>query len=211
MKTDLFISLEGTEGAGKSTALQFIQHYFAEKNKSIVLTREPGGTDIAEQIRHILLHANNAEKMRAETELLLMFAARAQHITEVILPALNANKIVVSDRFVDASYAYQGGGRGIDKNKIMLLDKMVVGNVYPKLTILLDISAEAGMQRAEKRGAEKDRIEKERMDFFVRVRNAYLERAKAEPQRIKIVDANQSLDNVQQQLKIILDEFIQRF
>lgn len=204
----LFISIEGTEGAGKSTALQFIHDYFEKKKYSVILTREPGGTEIAEQIRQLLLHTNSNEKVQPETELLLMFAARAQHIAEVIKPALAANQVVITDRYVDASYAYQSGGRGLERGIVAALDHIIVKQVYPALTILLDIPPEQGMSRAENRGHEKDRIEKERMDFFVRVREAYLERAQADPDRIKIVDASQSVANVQTQLSVVLDQFM---
>ena len=203
-----FITIEGTEGAGKSTALKFIQDYFLQTGKEVVLTREPGGTMIGEEIRNVLLHTASNEIMQPETELLLMFAARVQHVSQKILPALSAGKWVVSDRYIDASYAYQGGGRGISHHHIHRLDRLVVGHIYPDLTLLLDVPAELGMMRAEKRGARKDRIEQERMDFFVRVRNAYLERAKQEPKRIKIIDASKSLVDVQEQLRHTLTEFL---
>jgi dTMP kinase len=205
---NLFISIEGTEGAGKSTALQFIHDYFEKKKYSVILTREPGGTEIAEQIRQLLLHTHSNEKVQPETELLLMFAARAQHIAEVIKPALEANQVVITDRYVDASYAYQSGGRGLERGIVAALDHIIVKEVYPALTILLDIPPEQGMERAESRGHAKDRIEKERMDFFARVREAYLERAQADPDRIKIVDASQSVANVQTQLLAVLDQFM---
>ncbi len=208
MKEGKFITIEGTEGAGKSTALQFIQDYLIQANKQVVLTREPGGTEIAEEIRKILLHSSPQEKMQPETELLLMFAGRAQHIQTCIIPALSAGKWVVSDRYIDASYAYQGGGRGMDWQQIKTLDQLVVKNSHPDLTLLLDIPAELGCARAEKRGAPKDRIEQEKIDFFVRVRNAYLERAKHDPKRIKVIDASRELSAVQVQMRRVLDEFL---
>lgn len=217
MMRSKFITIEGTEGAGKSTALQFIQdylkHYFSYFKKAhveIVLTREPGGTETAEQIRQVLLHPAGTESMQPETELLLMFASRAQHVTHLIRPALQSGKWVVSDRYVDASYAYQGGGRGIDMNQIKILDQLVVGDFYPDLTLLLDIPADLGLARAEKRGLGKDRIEQEKIDFFMRVRNVYLERAKQDPKRIKIIDASQQLSAVQEQISNVLDEFLAR-
>lgn len=203
-----FISIEGTEGAGKSTALNFIKNYLAEANIEVVWTREPGGTELAEQIRNLLLHPLTYEKMSSETELLLMFAARAQHMQHRILPALMAGKWVVSDRFIDASYAYQGGGRGLDIERISMLDEWIVNGVYPDLTLLLDITPEQGFARAEKRGTDKDRIEQEKMDFFASVRHSYLERAKQHPERIKIIDASQPLYAVENQLRRSLDAFL---
>jgi dTMP kinase len=202
-----FLSIEGTEGAGKSTAMQFIRDYLIKKNIDAIWTREPGGTDIAEEIRRLVLHSSAAEKTEAETELLLMFAGRAQHLKTKILPALAAGKWVVTDRFVDASYAYQGGGRKVDEKHIRLLDEWIVGKHYPDLTLLLDISPEQGFERTEKRGTEKDRIEQEKLDFFVRVREAYLERAKQDPARIKVIDASKTLPEVEKQVKDVLDEF----
>ena len=205
-----FITLEGTEGAGKSTALTFVEEYLLAANKTVVRTREPGGTEIAEEIRNVLLYPASRDTMQPMTELLLMFAGREQHINILIEPALAAGKWVVSDRYVDASYAYQGGGRGLDMAVIAMLDKLVIKDLYPNLTLLLDISAEQGMARAEKRGGAKDRIEAEKVDFFNRVRHAYLTRAKQDPARIKMIDASQSLENVQAQIHQVLDEFIKR-
>ncbi len=208
MKRGQFITVEGTEGAGKSTAMQFICEFLQKAGCELVKTREPGGTEIAEEIRKVLLHSTASEKTQPVTELLLMFAGREQHIATLIEPALAAGKWVVSDRYVDASYAYQGAGRGIDKQYITELDKMVVGKYYPDLTLLLDIPAEVGFARAVKRNAERDRIEQEKIDFFVRVRNEYLARAKADPARIKIIDATLSLEQVQNQIELCLKEFM---
>lgn len=205
-----FISIEGTEGAGKSTALQFIQTYLQTSNIELILTREPGGTEIAEEIRKVLLHTTNSESMSRQTELLLMFAGRAQHIQQRIQPALQRGSWVVSDRYIDASYAYQGGGRGMAMDEIQLLDQFVVGDVYPDLTLLLDVPADLGFARTETRGSQKDRIEQEKVDFFMRVRNTYLERAKQDPNRIKIIDASQTLNAVQDQIRVVLDEFLAR-
>lgn len=202
------ITIEGTEGAGKSTARLFVMNYLEKAGIKVVVTREPGGTDIAEEIRNVLLHRVNTEIMLPTTELLLMFAGRAQHINQRILPALQSGKWVLSDRYIDASYAYQGGGRGIDMGFIGALDKHIVGRVYPDLTFLLDVPAELGMARAESRGNGKDRIEQERMDFFIRVRTTYLERAKADPKRIKVIDASVNLQDVQTQMRQVLDRFI---
>lgn len=205
-----FISIEGTEGAGKSTALSFIQQLLTKAHIDVVMTREPGGTPLSEDIRQLLLHTQREEKILAETELLLLFAGRAQHLHHGILPALQSGKWVVSDRFIDASYAYQSGGRGFDIEKITYLDKWIVGNHYPDLTLLLDIDARLGMSRTEKRGAQKDRIEQEKIDFFMRVREMYLARAKHDTVRIKVIDASQPLTEVQAAIQVILDDFIKR-
>ena len=195
-----FITIEGIEGAGKSTVMRFIQQYLSDANMDVVFTREPGGTDLAEAIRNLILQAGNAEKVAPETELLMMFAGRVQHLQTKILPALRAGQWVVSDRFIDASYAYQGAGRQIDAKYITLLDQWLVGSVYPDLTLLLDISPEQGFKRTEKRGMQ-DRIEQEKLDFFVRVREAYLQRAKQDPLRIKMIDASKSLAEVENQIR----------
>ncbi|OGT36207.1 MAG: dTMP kinase [Gammaproteobacteria bacterium RIFCSPHIGHO2_12_FULL_37_14] len=208
MLTGKFITIEGTEGAGKSTAVQFIKNYLLQLKIDVIWTREPGGTDLAEQIRNLLLHPMSFEEMEAETELLMMFAARAQHLKKCILPALTAGKWVASDRFIDASYAYQGGGRNIDMHFITSLDQWIVGDVYPHLTLLLDIDPAEGFKRAEKRGTDKDRIEQEKIEFFIRVRDTYLARAKQYPERIKVIDASEPLFIVENQIRSILDQFI---
>jgi dTMP kinase len=205
-----FISIEGSEGAGKSTALQFVQYYLVQAKLEVVLTREPGGTLLAEEIRQLLLHSKNTEEMAPEAELLLVFASRAQHIRQCILPALRAGKWVVSDRFIDASYAYQGDGRGIDKQYIALLDKWIVSSVYPDLTLLLDVSPELGARRAKSRDRQPDRIELASIDFFLRVRHGYLQRAQCNPERIKVIDATQPVSVVQEQIQCVLDRFLQR-
>lgn len=204
----VFITIEGIEGVGKSTAVQFIEQYLKEQQHAFIVTREPGGTLIAEQIRQVLLKPNADEIMQPETELLLMFAARVQHIHHVILPALRAGKWVVSDRFVDASFAYQGGGRQMDLARIQQLDEWLVNGLQPTLTILLDASPDIGMARAKHRGPH-DRIEQEKITFFERVRQAYLERAANDPKRIRIIDATQPLPAVQAELKQVIDELRQ--
>jgi len=205
----VFLTIEGIEGVGKSTAVHYIRDYLLALKKDFILTREPGGTKLAEAIRELLLRPDPHEIMTREAELLLMFASRAQHIANVILPALQAGKWVVSDRFLDASYAYQGGGRKIDTARIDMLTQWIVGNVKPTLTILLDADPAVGLARAKNRGPQ-DRIEQEKIDFFERVRNGYLVCAKQDPTRFHIINANQPLEKVQDELKKILDLLITR-
>lgn len=208
-----FITIEGIEGAGKSTVLDYIQDYlssFFTKIK-VISTREPGGTEIAEEIRNILLrHPYTHEEIQPETELLLMFAGRAQHISHLIMPALLTGNWVICDRFIDATYAYQAGGRKLDLNFIKTLDRQIVGHLYPDLTLLLDVPVEVGMKRAEGRLFTKDRIENEPLEFFANVRSLYLQRAELEPKRIKIVDTNCELSEVYARVRSHLDEFIKR-
>lgn len=205
-----FITLEGIEGVGKSTQIKFIQRYLEEKHINIITTHEPGGTPIANAIRNILLtsHTESAEAMAQTTELLLMFAARAQHVEHVIEPALNKGDWVICDRFTDASYAYQGYGRGQSLERIATLEKWVQNNLQPNLTFLFDAPVEIAMQRIKHRGNKPDRIESEKSEFFERVRIGYLTRAKQFPERYKIIDASVSLDKVQQQIKTILYDFL---
>lgn len=202
-----FLSIEGIEGVGKSTAVTFIHDYFVKAKREVVLTREPGGTPIAEKIRQILLSPDHDEAMASDTELLLMFASRAQHIQGVIVPALLANKVIVCDRYVDASYAYQGGGRQLDVTRIEMLEKWIVDGVKPHLTFLLDAAPEIGLARAKNRGPH-DRIEQEKIDFFERVRHGYLKRAEQDKARFRIIDATQPLETVQTQITRILDEYV---
>jgi dTMP kinase len=183
-----FISLEGGEGAGKSTVLAALEARLRAQGIEAVTTREPGGTPLAEQIRGLLLDTRH-EAPSSETELLLMFAARAQHVRETILPALERGAWVISDRFTDASYAYQGAARGGDSDFIAELERRVVG-ITPGMTLLLDVPVEVGLERAQKRG-DADRIEGEQRDFFERVRASYLARADAEPGRFRVIDATQ--------------------
>ncbi len=203
MKYGRFISLEGGEGVGKSTNLQFIKQFLEDRKIPFVLTREPGGTGVAETIRGILLE-RQAEKLTEQTELLLMFAARAQHIQELILPALQQGSWVICDRFTDATYAYQGGGRNMDVQTIAWLENLVQGDLRPDLTFVFDAPIEIGMQRAKHRG-ELDRFEIEQLAFFERVRQTYLHRAALNPQRYKIIDASLPLIDVQKQLQRELD------
>ena len=187
------VTLEGGEGAGKSTVLAALRDTLSAAGHDVVCTREPGGTPLAEQIRDLLLDPRH-EPPAPETELLLMFAARAQHVRETVLPALARGAWVLSDRFTDASYAYQGGARGGDVQFIAELERRVVG-IEPGLTLLLDVPVQVGLSRMRGRG-EADRIESEREDFFERVRTAYLGRAQAHPERFRVIDASQALEVV---------------
>lgn len=202
-----FITLEGGEGAGKSTSLAFIRDYFAARGLPLVVTREPGGTPLAEQVRELLLQKRD-EAVAPDAELLLMFAARAQHIAGLIAPALARGEWVLCDRFTDATYAYQGGGRGLSRARIAELEAMVQGNLRPGLTLLLDLPVAQGLARAEAR-AEKDRFESEREEFFERVRAAYRERAAAEPARFRVIDASRPLAEVQAALRAALDAWLE--
>ena len=190
----MFISFEGTEGVGKTTLIHKIHQYFEQQGKEVVLTREPGGTPLAEQIRALLLAVNHDEQMSHDTELLLMYAARAQHLQQVILPALAAGKIVLSDRFTDASFAYQCAGRGLSQEKLQLLNQTFVTQM-PNITFWLDAPIEIGMTRARERGA-LDRFEQEKLSFFAKIRAGYETLCKAEPERIKRLDATQNADVV---------------
>ena len=189
-----FITVEGVEGVGKSTNIQFIAEALQAAGKTVVLTREPGGTPLAEDMRNLLL-APREEKVSEHAELLLMFAARAQHISEVILPALYRGDWVLCDRFTEATYAYQGGGRAMGFETIAQLEQLVQGDLRPDCTFLLDAPVEVGMARAKKRGA-LDRFEQEHLDFFERVRQAYLLQAKNHSHRFMVVDASQELSAV---------------
>ena len=202
----LFITIEGGEGVGKSTNIDFIAQRLKSQGISFILTREPGGTPLAEDIRQLLLTPRD-EGVAENTELLLMFAARAQHIAEVIEPALAKGQWVVCDRFTDATFAYQGGGRGIPMTKIADLEQWVQGDLRPDFTVLLDASVEVGMSRASKRGA-LDRFEQEQKNFFESVRAAYLSLAEQYPDRYRVVDAAQALAQVQESLVTVIDEMI---
>lgn len=202
-----FITLEGTEGGGKSTNLKFIENWLVEHDIEVITTREPGGTNIGEKIRAILLDTNNTE-ITAETELMLMFSARNQHIQEKIMPALEAGKWVVSDRFTDASYAYQGAARGIEYQRIAELEKWVLQGFHPDMTFVFDLSIDVGMKRVKSRGEKTDRFEQEQKDFFEKVRRSYLHRASQSPQYYKVLDAGKPLNSVQQQIEQTLKELI---
>ena len=204
----LFITLEGPEGAGKSTNREYLAERLREQGIAVLLTREPGGTPLAERIRELLL-ASSAEAMAADTELLLVFAARAQHLAEVIRPALARGTVVLCDRFTDATYAYQGGGRGLSVERIAQLEQFVQAGLRPDLTLLFDLPIEIGLARAEARGR-LDRFEQEGRGFFEAVRQTYLQRAAQASARYRIVDAGQSLAQVQLALDAIVPELLVR-
>lgn len=201
-----FITLEGGEGAGKSTNAAYFASKLEAAGVRLRVTREPGGTRLGERIRELLLDPAS-DGMYADTELLLMFAARAQHLNEVILPALQAGEWVLCDRFTDATYAYQGGGRGIDTQRIAALETWVQQGFQPDMTILFDLPVETGLARAGERGA-LDRFEQEQKSFFTAVREAYLQRAKQYPQRFRVIDAAKELENVQRQLDTLVEELL---
>lgn len=202
-----FISIEGIEGAGKSTQLTFIADYLRDNGIDVLVTREPGGTELGEQIRDLLLTPRD-EKMVDDAELLLMFAARVQHIQQKVLPALKNGQWVISDRFIDATFAYQGGGRGIAFDRIEALANWSLQGVSTNLTFLFDLPVAVGQQRVSTRGNAKDRIEMEKHSFFDKVRQCYLQVAQDEPQRVKIIDAAESVDNIQQQLTAHLNQLL---
>lgn len=193
-----FITLEGIEGVGKSTQVNYLGELFRQLDRTVTITREPGGTLVGEAIRGILLNSKDLD-INIETELLMMFAARAQHLYQIIKPALARNEIVICDRFTDASFAYQGAGRGIPKEKIKLLQNWVQGELHPDLTFLLDAPVETGLQRAGKR-SEPDRFESESMAFFNAVRQEYLRIAAEEPDRVIIIDAAVDAAKVEKQI-----------
>jgi dTMP kinase len=201
-----FITIEGTEGVGKTTNIEYIKQWLDTNHISFVSTREPGGTPLAEEIRELLL-ANREEKVCSKAELLMMFAGRAQHIDQIIEPQLAAGNWVLCDRFTDATYAYQGAGREMGSELIASLETMVQASMRPDLTLVLDVPVELGLERAGKR-SEPDRFELEKTDFFNRVRNAYLSMAEQNPQRYKIIDASKTLEVVQQQIAYTLNNFL---
>ena len=202
-----FITVEGGEGAGKSTCLSTILSVLEERAIAHVTTREPGSTAAGERIRAILLDPD-LDELCSESELLLMYAARAQLLSETIRPALEEGRWVVSDRFSDASYAYQGGGRGLPRTRLDSLEQWIVEDSRPDLTILLDVDPEAGLARAV-HAREADRFEREAARFYARVRDAYLRIAAEEPQRVKVVDASQSLDKVRRDVHELVSDFIE--
>ncbi|MGB0360148.1 MAG: dTMP kinase [Endozoicomonas sp.] len=194
-----FLTIEGCEGAGKTTAKGIVLEWLTNAGHDFIETREPGGTPLAELLRNLVLSEHD-EKVSDTTELLMVFAARCQNLNENIMPAMMAGKVVVCDRFTDATYAYQGGGRGIDEQHIAILEQLVQGDRRPDMTLLLDIEPELGLARARGRAMEQggslDRIEQENIDFFHRVRTVYLDRAKQFPDQYVVIDGGQSIENV---------------
>lgn len=202
-----FISIEGVEGVGKTTNLKYIQEFFNDRGIPLYCTREPGGTPVAEDIRQILLHKKD-ENIDDLTELLLMFAARNQHIIEVIKPALARGEWVLCDRFTDSSFAYQGGGRQISIESIQKLEDLVLNGFKPDYTIVLDLPVDLGLERAATR-SEKDRFEEEGLEFFERVRGVFLERARQKPDKYCVIDTRPELDEVQRTLHQMLSDYVQ--
>ncbi len=196
-----FISFEGIDGAGKSTQLEWVERLLRDRDVAFTVTREPGGTMLGERLREILL--NSEEDVNAETEALLMFAARREHIDKVIAPALSRGEVVLCDRFTDATFAYQGGGSGVDAEKLEVLEDWVQGELQPDLTLYFDLPIEIAKQRIGHLRAA-DRFEREGGDFFERVRGAYLARARAHPERIRVIDASASQEKVNKQVEDII-------
>lgn len=202
-----FITIEGGEGVGKTTNIDYIKAIMNDVGIDYIATREPGGTPLAETIRDLLLDAKQ-KSMSDDTELLLMFAARAQHLNELIRPALARGQWVLCDRFTDATYAYQGGGRGIDTDRIAQLENWVQGDLRPDVTLLLDVPVDIGMARAASR-SEPDRFEQEKLAFFERVRATYLARAEADPVRYRVIDASLSLAEVHTQINDVMQAVLE--
>ena len=193
-----FITFEGIDGAGKSSHVEWLASFLRDKGKVVHVTREPGGTELGEKLRELLLH----KSMHLETETLLMFAARREHLAKVIEPALACGEWVVCDRFSDATYAYQGGGRGLDRAKLQQLEHWVHGHLQPDLTLLFDLPLDVARERIVLASRVLDRFEQERADFHERVRQAYLERAHSSPARIRVIDAQQSIETIRNLLEI---------
>lgn len=200
-----FITVEGSEGSGKTTCIQFIQQWLVEKKFDFIVTREPGGTRVAEQLRDILLDPEIPEKIDDITELLIIFAARRQHLYHVIQPALTQNKVVICDRFTDTTWAYQGGGRQINPIWISQLETMVQGFLRPDMTIFLDVPVKLGLKRAKKRSPP-DRFEQEHITFFHRIREAYLDRARKFKAQYKVIDSSKSVDHIHHELIQLLSD-----
>ncbi len=201
MRNGCFISFEGIDGAGKSTQLEWVTQLLRKRGIPLVVTREPGGTELGEQLRRILLHSK--EPVAPETEALLMFAARREHIEKVIAPALSRGEVVLCDRFTDATFAYQGGGSGVATTKLEVLEKWVQGDLQPDLTLYFDLPVEVAKQRLDQL-READRFEREADNFFQRVREAYLDRARAQPERIRVIDANAKPELINKQLEELI-------
>jgi len=200
----LFITVEGIDGAGKTTHLQWLRDYFSRRGRNVVATREPGGTPLGEELRKLLLHSQYA--MHPETEALLMFAARREHLERVILPALAAGQVVLCDRFTDATFAYQGWGRGVKLARLENLEQWVQGGRQPDLTLYFDVPVDLGQQRLGP-GQQRDRFEREQADFFERVRAGYLDRAAHDPKRVRVIDAARSISDIQRALEDLISTY----
>lgn len=208
--TGRFITVEGQDGAGKTTSIRFVERLVRERGFEPVVTREPGGTRLGEQLRRIILDGHEFH-IDPVAELLMIFAARAQHLAETIRPALSQGRWVICDRFTDATFAYQSGGRGLPRRDVETLETLVQGRLRPDLTLLLDVDLETGLERADLRGrVETDRFEKEEIEFKSRVRNTYLDLAARHPDRIRIVDGTRTLAAVEGSIRDILDSFLDR-
>ena len=201
MANGKFITFEGVDGAGKSTHIAAFADTLRQHGKTVITTREPGGTALGEQLRDLLLH----QPMHLETEALLMFAARREHLAQLITPALMRGEWVISDRFTDASFAYQGGGRGLSLDKLTQLEHWVQGDLQPDLTLLFDVPLEVARERLQ-RTRNPDKFEQEQDDFFVRVRQVYLQRAQQFPQRIRVIDSTQPIDQISAELQQLAAE-----
>ena len=206
MERGLFITIEGSEGAGKSSAMEFLTEALQSASVDLLPTREPGGTKLGERLREILLNTYDVP-ITPMSELLMIFAARAQHVEQVIRPALLEGHWVLCDRFTDASYAYQGGGRSMGEGPVRALEDLVQGSLRPDVTILLDVPVEVGLERARGRG-ELDRFEQEDLEFFERVRQSYLSRARRSTGRYRVIDASLDIQEVQAQLRTFVDELV---
>jgi dTMP kinase len=208
MASGCFVTVEGGEGAGKTTQLAFMRAYLEQAGRRVTLTREPGGTPLGEEIRALLL-GHRHDGMALATETLLMFAARAEHLERVIRPALAAGHWVLCDRFTDATYAYQGGGRGLPPERIAILEDWAQGDLRPDLTLVFDLPVEIGLERAGRRGAA-DRFEREEKAFFERIRAVYLDRARRHPDRYRIVNADRPVEAVRAEVETILAGWLER-
>ena len=197
----LFITVEGIDGAGKTTHLQWLREYFTRRGRRVVATREPGGTPLGEDLRELLLHSEYP--IHPETEALLMFAARREHLERVILPALAAGQVVLCDRFTDATFAYQGWGRGVSVARLEILEEWVQRGLQPDLTLFFDVPAHVGQERLDS-GQPRDRFERERADFFERARSGYLDRAARDPQRFRVIDSTRSIVDIERTLEDII-------
>ena len=198
--TGKFITFEGIDGAGKSSHVEWLAERLRASGKTVRVTREPGGTVLGERLRELLLNT----PMHLETETLLMFAARREHLAQVIEPALERGEWVVCDRFTDATFAYQGGGRGLDRGKLLALEHWVHGARQPDLTLLFDLPLAVARQRIALASRDLDRFEQERADFHERVRRVYLDRAQSHPDRFRVIDADQTLENIRKSLEVIV-------